>query len=146
MSSGRRYGLVSGIGALALAFGVVACGAAGDSVESSPTSSTASLSAAPSSAPPTPSPTPDVRVIEVHIVGGDVHTDSDQVEVATGEAVRLIVTSDVDDELHVHGVETTAALVAGEPTTLEFTTRDEPGVYEVETHDGGLLLFQLLVR
>jgi len=84
-------------------------------------------------------------VVEVHITDGVVHTQSDRVDVATGEVVRLIVTSDVDDELHVHGVDQTAGLVAGEPTTTEFTI-DEPGIFEVETHDSGLLLVQLSVR
>jgi hypothetical protein len=81
----------------------------------------------------------------VQIADGDVHTDADRVDVAVGETIRVVVTSDVDDELHVHGVDSTATLVAGEPTTLEFSI-DEPGVFEAETHDGGLLLFQLSVQ
>jgi hypothetical protein len=67
------------------------------------------------------------------------------VEVASGSTIRLVVTSDVDDELHVHGADETAALVASVPTTLEFTI-SESGTFDVETHDSGLLLVQLLVR
>jgi plastocyanin len=102
------------------------------------------------SAPPDPpdaatTPPASVREIEVGIVDGTVDTAEDSVEVVVGETVRLTVTSDVDDEVHVHGVDQTAELSAGSPTTLElgFT---EPGVYEVETHDSGLLLVQLIVR
>jgi plastocyanin len=137
---------------LVLAAGLAGCGdAAGGSAESAPGSITAGPSVTPSS-PPTPSTTeartplaPEIRVVEVTIADGEVQTDSDQVEVASGETVRVVVTSDVDDELHVHGVDQTAELVGGEPTTIEFTV-DEPGVFEVETHDDGRLLFQLLVR
>jgi plastocyanin len=74
-----------------------------------------------------------------------VSTDDDQVEVRRGDTVRIVVTSDVDDEVHVHGVEQTATLVAGETATVEFTV-DEAGLFEVETHEGDLLLFQLLVQ
>lgn len=104
---------------------------------------------APSAPPDTPvasaTPQASVREIEAVIVDGTVDTAEDSVEVAVGEAVRVTVTSDVDDEVHVHGVDQTAELSAGLPTTLEFSLA-EPGVYEVETHEGGLLLFQLLVQ
>jgi plastocyanin len=100
---------------------------------------------APATSPAATSAGPEVRVVEVVVAGNRVETATDQVEVASGDPVRLVVTSDVDDEVHVHGVDLTAPLVAGEPTSLEFTV-PEPGVFEVETHDGGLLLVQLLVR
>jgi plastocyanin len=104
---------------------------------------------APSAPPDTPdtsaTPPATVREIEVVVVDGTVDTAEDSVDVAVGETVRVTVTSDVDDEVHVHGVEQTADLSAGSPTTLEFSLA-EPGVYEVETHESGLLLFQLIVR
>ena len=142
------YGLVT----LALA-GVTGCGNSGEVVDSASDSSAPNrTSATPtrSASPPAtssaaPSPTADIRVIEVQIADGTVQAEADRVEVAPGEAVRVVVTSDVADELHVHGVDETAMLVADEPTTLEFTI-DEPGVFDVETHHGGLVLFQLLVR
>ena len=124
------------------------CGSTGDAAESAPAASspvtTAPTSPSPTSADTSPA-SPDVREIEVEITDGAVRTDAETVELASGEPVRIVVTSDVDDELHVHGVDTTSVLVAGEPTTLELVF-DEPGAYEVETHHSGLLLFQLLVR
>ena len=129
---------------LALAVGPAACGDSGEAAEAPPTSA-GSSSSSPAEPPSSPSVGPEVKVIEVHIADRQVHTAAERVEVASGETVRLVVTSDVDDELHVHGSDQSAALVAGEPTTLEFTV-GEPGLFEVETHDNGLLLFQLLVR
>jgi plastocyanin len=124
------------------------CGG-GEVAGSAPASSPPGTTTAPTSPSPTPADTPPaspaVREIEVQIVDGAVRTEGDTVEVAPGEAIRIVVTSDVDDELHVHGIDQTAVLVTGEPTTLELVF-DESGVFEVETHDGGLLLFQLLVR
>ena len=131
---------------LAVILVLAACGAEdgqGDTAASATPATTA-----PSAPPDTPdaSATPAAdHEIEVAIADGSVDTADDSVEVAVGETVRLTVTSDADDEVHVHGVEQTAELSAGSPTTLEFSLA-EPGVYEVETHESGLLLFQLIVR
>jgi plastocyanin len=125
------------------------CGGAREAAESSPAASplpTSTVPGAPSATPADTTPTnQDVREIAAQIADGTVRTGAETVEVASGEAIRIVVTSDVDDELHVHGVDKTAVLVAGEPTSVALVF-DEPGVYEVETHDGGLLLFQLQVR
>lgn len=49
------------------------------------------------------------------------------------------------DESHVHGYDKTVPLTAGSPAAVAFEA-DLPGVFEVETHDSELLLFQLVVR
>jgi plastocyanin len=115
----------------------VALAACGDSEKPTPQASAPTVSVSDESA--------GVRVVEVEIADGQVSTDDDQVEVRRGDTVRIVVTSDVDDEVHVHGVEQTATLVAGETATVEFTV-EESGLFEVETHEGDLLLFQLLVQ
>ncbi len=71
-----------------------------------------------------------------------------RVPVDIGDAVRLSVTSDVDDSIHVHGVERFLVLTADEPGVLDFTVPPglARGVYPVEAHDGGVLLFELRVR
>ena len=122
--------------AAAVAF-TIALAACGDSEEP--------VREAPASSESVSDESAGVRVVEVEIAEGRVSTDDDRVEVRSGDTVRIVVTSDVDDEVHVHGVEQTAALVAGETATVEFTV-DEAGLFEVETHEGDLLLFQLLVQ
>jgi plastocyanin len=122
--------------AAAVAF-TVALAACGDSEEPTAQASAPTVSVSDESA--------GVRVVEVEIADGQVSTDDDRVEARRGDTVRIVVTSDVDDEVHVHGVEQTATLVAGETATVEFTV-DEAGLFEVETHEGDLLLFQLLVQ
>ena len=122
--------------AAAVAF-TIALAACGDSEEPVPEAPASSESVSDESA--------GVRVVEVEIAEGRVTTDDDRVEVRRGDTVRIVVTSDLDDEVHVHGVEQTVALVAGETATVEFTV-DEAGLFEVETHEGDLLLFQLLVQ
>ena len=94
-----------------------------------------------------PSVTTADGVVEVAVTvrDGEVHPPTRRVEVAEGSRVRLVVTSDVDDEVHVHGYDAEAELEAGRPSTLELVA-DQTGVFEVETHEGGLELVQLQVR
>jgi len=83
--------------------------------------------------------------ISVAVTDGMVEPKPRRVEVAKDSQVRLIVTSDVDDELHVHGYEVEAELEAGRPTTVELVA-DQTGIFEVETHESELELLQLEVR
>ena len=98
---------------------------------------------APSS--PTAGPAFDGTVVEVQVVDGEVRTARPRVVVPLGGRVRMVVTSDVADELHVHGVDESVLLEAGETTSHEFIA-DVPGVLEVELHDSGVLLFTLQVQ
>jgi plastocyanin len=86
-----------------------------------------------------------VTAISVSIAGGKVSPAPDRIEVKTGTTVTLTVTSDVADEVHVHGIDKEFALSPGQPGSITFTVTD-PGVYEVETHESGKTLFQLVVR
>lgn len=90
---------------------------------------------------------PDVGVqeVEVSVADGAVTPPPGRVEVALGDRVRLTVLSDQPDEVHVHGYELEGPVGPGQPFVVEFVA-DADGQYEVETHDSGLLLFQLLVR
>jgi heme/copper-type cytochrome/quinol oxidase subunit 2 len=65
-------------------------------------------------------------------------------EAALGEQVVLRFTSDVADEIHVHGYDKTVDLVPGSTAEIALTT-DIPGSFEVELHDLGKTLFQLRV-
>jgi hypothetical protein len=105
--------------------------------------------AQPTTRPATEEPTEEAGdgaiVVEVTVSGGSVSTPQSRVDVAVGAPVRLVVTSDTDDELHVHGVDVEQPLAAGQATILEFVPA-EPGVYDVETHDSHLLLVQIAAR
>jgi len=90
------------------------------------------------------SPRPTARTIEVAYAGGEITGVGSRVDVAVGEQVVLRVTSDVVEEIHVHGYDLYADLAPGQPATLSFTA-DLPGSYEVELHDAGRPLFQLRV-
>ncbi|WP_270889806.1 hypothetical protein [Pedococcus sp. 5OH_020] len=64
---------------------------------------------------------------------------------ALGRTVRLIVTSDHDDELHAHGFEVEKELKAGQLLTMDLAAT-EAGTYEIETHHPPLTLMRIVVR
>ena len=70
--------------------------------------------------------------------------ESGTVEVKTGEQVRIEVTSDVAEELHLHGYDLTAPVSPGSPGIIEFNA-DIPGAFEVELEDAHKRLFELRV-
>lgn len=65
--------------------------------------------------------------------------------VSLGEPVTLAVTSDVADEVHMHGYDVHADLVAGQEGALTFTA-DIPGRFEAELEGTGTLLVELEVK
>ena len=83
--------------------------------------------------------------IVVSIKDGKVSPKTHRVKVAVGSSVRILVSSDVDDEVHVHGYDIEREVPAGQSVTIEFTA-DQTGVFEVETHETNLLLLQLQVQ
>lgn len=93
----------------------------------------------------TAAPVPGEAHAEITVEAGRVRPPSGWLEAARGQTVSITVTSDVPDELHVHGYDVEAALRPGEPATVRFVA-DMTGVFEVETHNSHLVLVQVAVR
>ena len=85
------------------------------------------------------------KEVVVTVAKRKVTPPTSRVEVAKGNLVRITVTSDVADELHVHGYDKTLKLPPGTPASIELRV-DRTGLFEVETHSSHLVLFQLVVR
>jgi len=103
-----------------------------------PASPTSSASAAPSaSTAPSPStaPDPNTLTIAIAISGDQVNPNGQKIDVKVGQQVKLVVTSDRDDEIHAHtgGDGYELEVKADEPTTGRFTL-DSAGSFEVESH------------
>jgi hypothetical protein len=93
---------------------------------------------------PAPAAPAGEQVVQFTVQGGKRTAGPDRVEVAHGRAVRIEVTTDADDELHVHGYDKETELTAGKPGSVAFTA-DVPGLFEVELHHSGAKLTQLRV-
>ncbi|MFP3990266.1 cupredoxin domain-containing protein [Streptomyces sp. E11-3] len=85
------------------------------------------------------------RTVEITVADGKVNPAPGRVDLKKGQRVRLKVTSDRADTLHVHGYDKETPLRAGDTATLTFTA-DRTGLFEVETHASKLVLTQLAVR
>ena len=83
--------------------------------------------------------------IQVAVKDGKVTPATHREPVAQGDTVKLVVTTDTADEVHVHGLDIEKETSPGKPATITFVAKD-PGIYEVETHESGLQLLQLEVR
>ena len=119
--------------------------AAAPSPAASAAPSSPAAAGAPATSPtPTASPQPQVRTVEVRYTGGQVTGTSGREEVRLGERVVLRVTSDVAEQVHVHGYDLEADVPAGKTADIPVTA-SIPGVFEVELHDSGRVLFQLRV-
>ena len=91
-----------------------------------------------------PVSTADVTV-DVSIAGGKITAGGQAVVKAKpGQTVRITAVSDVSESLHVHGYDKTLDLKPGKPGSVEFKTSTK-GIFEVETHESGKLVFKLQV-
>jgi len=82
--------------------------------------------------------------IEVGYAGGKI-TGGGKRSTKLGEPVVIKVTSDIADEIHVHGYDKKADAGPGLVATITFVA-DKPGIFEVELEKKGLKLFELEVK
>ncbi len=86
----------------------------------------------------------DVVAIDV-VIANETVTGGGRARVPLGSEVRLTVTADISDEVHLHGYDLRAPLSPEAPSIVEFTA-DIPGIFEMELEGGHLLLLELEVR
>lgn len=89
---------------------------------------------------------PDRVVIDVTISDGQVTPVNLQVQAAVKQPIIIQVTSDADDELHVHATpEHTFAVKPGAPQSFQFDV-EVPGRVDVELHDLNRVVATIAVR
>lgn len=126
---------------------LTACGGDGDPTASASPSTTAPTTAAPTTAAPTsespsggpgcPSrtaPASGTVVATATVTGKKVDAPSRTVTVKVGTRVRVAITSDVADEVHVHTYDVREDVTPGCPSALEFVA-NIPGTVEVELEE-----------
>jgi nitrous oxide reductase len=84
-------------------------------------------------------------VLSVTVRGGSVVEGGSRQRATLNQPVTIRVTSDVADEVHVHGYEKHVDVTPGRPAEVTFVA-NIPGVFEVEFERSGKLLFTLEVR
>jgi hypothetical protein len=131
----RRAQIRAALVGLPLVVALPLAGCAGKPAASASGSTSSSASATKSGAE---------QRIEVTFAHGKASGDTGRVPVAKGTSVTLVVTSDVADEVHLHGYDMEKELSPGTPVTLQFDATIT-GVFEVELHKAGTVLLRLQV-
>jgi FtsP/CotA-like multicopper oxidase with cupredoxin domain len=80
-----------------------------------------------------PPPPPEPDVTRIRIRGGEVVGGAQDIEVTRGDTVRIVVTSDAPDEIHLHGYDITRNPAPGRPARFRFRA-DAEGAFEIESH------------
>ena len=99
----------------------------------------------PTTATTTAAPEPEPEFTTIRIRDGQPAGEVRDIEVQTGDRVRLAFDSDVTEEIHIHGYDRLIALTPGE-TVRETFTADAEGIFEIELHGSGALVANLEVR
>ena len=125
------------LAALVLALGLAGCSSGGDegSAQASGTTAASGTTEAASTA----------RTVQIRVTGDQVETAERRVKVPLGSEVRLEVTADRADEVHLHGYDRKVDIEPGTPAVLEFLA-DTPGVFDVELEEAALKLVELQVE
>src|SRR5688572_28794000 len=98
----------------------------------------------PSPPPPPPAP-PKAEVVHISIEGGVPAGGIRSITVKEGRKVTLVVTSDVVDHAHIHGIDKLVDVGPGLPGKITFTAKPA-GRYEIELEERGLQIADLKVQ
>jgi hypothetical protein len=119
---------------------LVACGGDDDSpTVGSGTPAPTTVAGAPAAT------TPARTVLAATVRGGSVVEGGSRQRATLNEAVTIRVTSDVADEVHVHGYDKKFTVAAGQTGEVTFNA-NIPGVFEVEFEKSHKVLFTMEVR
>jgi hypothetical protein len=136
MSRNQRIALV--VGALIVAVVAFIVAQPGDDDDSTPPSNASQTQTTGGDATETETDTqPEAPakppVARISVKGGVIQGDVKSIEVAKGDTVRIVVSSDVDDEIHLHGYDIEKEAAPGKPARFKFKA-DVEGAFELESH------------
>ena len=139
MPRNQRIGLiVAALAVAAIAFLIARPG--DDEPESSASTTPVQTETETDTGTPTASPQPTTEtepppppVTRIAIAGGVVEGGPKTIEVTRGDTVRIVVTADADDDIHLHGYDIERTAAPGRPARFRFKANAE-GEFEIESH------------
>jgi FtsP/CotA-like multicopper oxidase with cupredoxin domain len=69
----------------------------------------------------------------IQIKGGNVVGGPPNIKVKKGEHVRIVVSADAHDDIHLHGYDIEKPVEPGQPAQFNFSA-DIEGIFEIESH------------
>lgn len=135
----RRASLSTAAALLLLLGGLLFASCGGDDEGSGETTTTVTTTT--ETTPPPAQPT----IVRIVAEGGVPQGGIARWTVAKGDKVVLVVTSDVADEVHVHGYDISRGVPAGGTARITFVAK-LPGRFEVELEERGAQIADLTVE
>ena len=151
MSASARMVVRAGmVFAVVAAFLLTGCGGGDTNATDTPDTTTSTAETQPPSTTETTSTTtteqpPGPTVVRIRVVNASPKDGIVRAKVEQGERVVIVVSSDVDDEVHVHGYDVSRPVAAGGTVQLPFRATI-PGRFEVELEERGVPIGELTVQ
>lgn len=127
-------------------------GSDGTDTQSAATTAPTPATTAPPPTTTAPAPTttappaaPKPAQVRIAVIAGRPVGGIRRASVDKGRRVAITVTSDLADEIHLHGYDVSAPVAPGEPARLTLTA-DVPGRFELEFEQRGIPIAELEVR
>jgi len=123
----------------------------GDDSESTPATTGATTARTATTPPPTepqpppPPPPPAVQTITIVVRDGSIAGGLKHASIPEGKRVRLVVSADVSDEVHLHGYDISRDVSPGNPAQIRFRATIT-GRFEVELESHEFQIADLEVR
>jgi plastocyanin len=142
MARNQRIGLLVAAVVVAVVAVVIAVSAGGDdsggqAAETTQTTRTTTESQSETGTDTTEEPHETVPaeppVTRIRIQGGQVEGGPADIKVTKGDEVRIVVSSDAHDDIHLHGYDIEKPVEPGKPARFKFTA-DIEGIFEIESH------------
>jgi hypothetical protein len=130
MSRTQRIGLLAAAALVAVVAIVVAVASGGgdDGGQAAQTTTTRTSDEQPHETLAT-----DQKFHRIRIKGGQPVGGVQDIKVKKGEHVRIVVSSDAHDDIHLHGYDIEKPVEPGQPAQFNFTANIE-GIFEIESH------------
>ena len=147
MTQGRRIALIAAVVVIAVVAFVVL---KPDDEKKTSSSGSSETTAQPAPAGTTPEPAKPAKpapppVKQIKVEGGKPVGGIQTIEVSKGDQVRFAVTSDVGDEIHVHGYDFMKDVKPGGKVSFSFPAKID-GEFEVELENRGEQIAKLVVN
>jgi hypothetical protein len=94
---------------------------------------------------PEPKEPAEPEIPEIEIKDGEPVGGVQQIEVTRGDELRINISTDAADELHLHGFEVYLDIVSGKANELVVENADIDGVFELESHSTGAVFAEISV-
>jgi FtsP/CotA-like multicopper oxidase with cupredoxin domain len=130
MSRNQRIGLLTAALAVAVVAIVIAVASGGDDDSQAPAST---RTARTSSEQPHETLATNQKFDRIQIKDGKVVGGPPNIKVRKGDHVRIVVSSDAPDDVHLHGYDIEKPVEPGQPAQFNFIA-DIEGIFEIESH------------